>query len=100
MLQYMLQVVTLVSAQCVACCTVVTRCESARCSYGRVEDIGLAVVYLSGPAGGFITATTIIVDGGQWHGTSGSFQMAKKIIAKKAAKEKTSHKGGVPVSKL
>jgi hypothetical protein len=57
-------------------------------------------VYLSGPAGGFITATTIIVDGGQWHGTSGSFQMAKKIIAKKAAKEKTSHKGGVPVSKL
>jgi hypothetical protein len=124
------------------CCNAVQHVVATRaCSYGRVEDIGLAVVYLSGPAGGFITATTIIVDGGQWHayartlarthshagtrshglahsrarshsrthaptraharrhGTSGNFQMAKKVIAKKAAKEKDSHKGGVPVAK-
>ena len=68
--------------------------------YGRVDDIGLAAVYLCSSAGGFITATTLVVDGGQWHGTSGSYLAAREMIAEKSKSEKKNFKGGVKKAKL
>lgn len=58
--------------------------------YGRVDDIGLAAVCLCSSAAGFITGTTLVVDGGQWHGTSGAFQAAQSLIEEKSEAEKKS----------
>jgi len=33
---------------------------------GTKRDIALAVVFLAGPAAGFVTGHTLVVDGGEW----------------------------------
>ncbi|GAA6002911.1 hypothetical protein JCM10207_001893 [Rhodosporidiobolus poonsookiae] len=39
--------------------------------WGKVEDIAQSAVYLFSPAASFVTATTLVVDGGSWHLSSG-----------------------------
>ena len=34
--------------------------------WGETHDIGLAAVYLSSAAGGYVNAETLVVDGGHW----------------------------------
>jgi peroxisomal 2,4-dienoyl-CoA reductase len=48
--------------------------------YGEVEDVAFMALYVSTEAGSWITAETIVVDGGHHHGTGGSYQMMKKMI--------------------
>lgn len=42
--------------------------------FGTVSEIADATVFLLGPAGDFISGTTLVVDGGAWHrqGSGGS----------------------------
>lgn len=68
--------------------------------FGTVEDIGYMVLYLSTEIAKFITATTIVVDGGQWHGSTMMFKMMKKMIKSKSTEEKQNFKGGVAKAKL
>lgn len=56
--------------------------------YGTVDDIANTAMFVASDAGSFITATEIVVDGGEWHGTSGNFHMMKKFITRKSSKEK------------
>uniref|UniRef100_A0A7S3Z5B8 2,4-dienoyl-CoA reductase [(3E)-enoyl-CoA-producing] n=4 Tax=Lotharella globosa TaxID=91324 RepID=A0A7S3Z5B8_9EUKA len=53
--------------------------------WGETDDIGLTALFLATPAGSYINATTIVVDGGQWHDASRMYRMASpflKAIAK------------------
>lgn len=56
--------------------------------FGTVKDIANAALFLASDAGGFITAETVVVDGGQWHGTSMMYQMGKAFVARKKDEEK------------
>lgn len=68
--------------------------------FGTVSDIGNTVLFLASDAGSYINATTIVVDGGHWHDTSGLYLQAREKITKASESEKTTHKGGVDRSKL
>lgn len=50
--------------------------------YGQTDDIANAAMFLASPAGSFITAETLVVDGGQWHGTSPMYHKMKAMLAK------------------
>lgn len=56
--------------------------------FGTVRDIANAALFLASEAGAFITAETLVVDGGQWHGTSMMYQMGKAFVSKKKDEEK------------
>ncbi len=58
--------------------------------WGEVDDIGLTALYLATPAGSYVNATTVVVDGGQWHDASRAYRMAKPFLEAmtKAAKKK------------
>jgi len=60
--------------------------------YGEVEDIANAAMFLASDAGGFITGTTLVVDGGQWHGSAGMYHTLKQVVTAKKEKEKQDHK--------
>eukprot|EP00295_Goniomonas_pacifica_P043713 CAMPEP_0175918056 /NCGR_PEP_ID=MMETSP0108-20121206/11682_1 /TAXON_ID=195067 ORGANISM="Goniomonas pacifica, Strain CCMP1869" /NCGR_SAMPLE_ID=MMETSP0108 /ASSEMBLY_ACC=CAM_ASM_000204 /LENGTH=296 /DNA_ID=CAMNT_0017240661 /DNA_START=1 /DNA_END=891 /DNA_ORIENTATION=+ len=68
--------------------------------YGTVTDIALTAVFLATPAGGFINGTTVVVDGGQWHGSSMMYEAARDVIREKSETERTQFKGGVRKAKL
>ncbi len=68
--------------------------------WGRVSDIANTVLFVTSEAASFITATNIVVDGGQWHGTSGFYHSLKDVVASKSNEEKKSFKGGVPKASL
>jgi hypothetical protein len=67
--------------------------------WGRVEDVGLAALYMCSSAAGWITATRLTIDGGSWHGSRGYLD-AKRAIEEKSANEKASFKGGVAKARL
>lgn len=68
--------------------------------FGTVEDIANTVLFVASDAGSHINATTIVVDGGSWHGVTAQFHMMKKAIAEKSAAEKQNFKGGISKAKL
>eukprot|EP00127_Corallochytrium_limacisporum_P006752 Clim_evm22s235 gene=Clim_evmTU22s235 len=59
---------------------------------GEVYDIGNTALFLATPAARFITGTTIVVDGGHWHGSAPFYNMAKGAIEQKSAAERSSRK--------
>eukprot|EP00924_Labyrinthula_sp_SR-Ha-C_P016809 maker-scaffold_6-snap-gene-15.20-mRNA-1 protein AED:0.01 eAED:0.01 QI:135/1/1/1/1/1/3/233/289 len=63
--------------------------------FGKVEDIAHMVLYLSSEAGEFISGTSIVVDGGCWHGSMPQYRLMKKMVEDKSNLEKKTHKGGV-----
>lgn len=67
--------------------------------FGTVEDIANTALFVCSPSGSFINATSVVVDGGQWHQASGVYLMAKDHIAKASQRERGSHKGGVAAGK-
>uniref|UniRef100_A0A7S2SGD4 2,4-dienoyl-CoA reductase [(3E)-enoyl-CoA-producing] n=1 Tax=Mucochytrium quahogii TaxID=96639 RepID=A0A7S2SGD4_9STRA len=60
--------------------------------YGTVEDIANAAMFIASDAGGYINATQLVVDGGQYHEASGRYLMMKKIMEDASNREKTMHK--------
>lgn len=60
--------------------------------YGQVDDVAATALFLASPAASFITSTTVVVDGGQWHGKSEMYHFLKKPISSKQQKEKTGKK--------
>jgi len=65
--------------------------------FGEVEDIGNTALFLLSNAASYITATTVVVDGGHWHGTSGNYHKIKDMVSRKKDVEKQSRK---PAAKL
>ena len=59
--------------------------------FGTVHDIGMAAVFLSTSAGAYINSTTLVVDGGHWHGSSAMYAQMKSVIKRKSSKEKSAH---------
>lgn len=47
--------------------------------YGAKADISNMALYMASPAGSFLTATTFVVDGGNWHGHSHFYSMKSKV---------------------
>ncbi|GBG28331.1 Peroxisomal 2,4-dienoyl-CoA reductase [Hondaea fermentalgiana] len=68
--------------------------------FGTVDDIGNTILFLASDAGSYINATTIVVDGGQYHEASGRYLLAKRKIAEASDKERQTHKGGVERAKM
>lgn len=60
--------------------------------FGTVDDIANTVLFVSSPAGSFINATRIVVDGGHWHEASAGFLRGREFVKQKSAAEKK-HKG-------
>jgi peroxisomal 2,4-dienoyl-CoA reductase len=58
--------------------------------YGEVEDVAFTALFVSTDAGSWITAETIVVDGGHHHGTGGTYQMMKKMIKPTKKEERES----------
>ena len=67
--------------------------------WGRVEDVALSALYMCTDAGGWITGTRLVVDGGTAHRAAG-FLDAKRAIEKKSTQERASFSGGVAKAKL
>ena len=67
--------------------------------WGRVEDVALSALYMCTDAGGWITGTRLVVDGGTAHRAAG-FLDAKRAIEKKSKSERASYSGGVAKAKL
>lgn len=55
--------------------------------FGTVDDIANCVLFLATPAGGFINATKIVVDGGHWHEASDLFLKGRQFIQQKSSSE-------------
>jgi len=68
--------------------------------YGTVEDIANAALFVCSPAGSYVNATTIVVDGGQWHDASRAYLIGKEVVKRASQKEKATHKGGIKKSNL
>mmetsp|Transcript_35040 Transcript_35040/g.56572 ORF Transcript_35040/g.56572 Transcript_35040/m.56572 type:complete len:193 (-) Transcript_35040:221-799(-) len=65
--------------------------------WGETHDIGLLALYLATPAGSFINAETIVVDGGNWHDAARMYRIASPFLkamnkAREAKDESTSGK--------
>ena len=56
--------------------------------WGRVEDISLAAVFMCSSAAPWITATRLVIDGGQRHDRARGFVRAKNMIAAKSTEQK------------
>ena len=48
--------------------------------WGETHDIGLAAVYLSSAAGGYVNAETLVVDGGHWHDSARAFWQGREAL--------------------
>jgi len=48
--------------------------------WGETHDIGHAVLYLA-TAGSYVNATNLVVDGGQWHGSTEQFRKYDKMLS-------------------
>ena len=48
--------------------------------WGETHDIGLAAVYLSSAAGGYVNAETLVVDGGHWHDSARQFWQGRDLL--------------------
>merc|ERR1719272_858695 len=67
--------------------------------WGRVEDVALSALYMCTDAGGWISGTRLVVDGGTAHRAAG-FLDAKRAIEKKSKSERASFSGGIAKAKL
>jgi len=56
--------------------------------YGEVEDVGMTALFLASDAATWITATTVVVDGGNWHKSGMMFHGLKNIISRRKDQEK------------
>ena len=65
--------------------------------YGEGEDIANAALFLASPAASWVTSTTLVVDGAQWHNV-GPFIVQKKMIRSVIQKQRNAHKA--PKAKL
>lgn len=68
--------------------------------YGTVDDIASACLFVASPAGSFINATQIVVDGGHWHEASALYNRGRQAIKAKSDAEKKSKGTGSDRSKL
>jgi len=68
--------------------------------YGTVDDIANCALFVASPAGSYINATSIVVDGGQWHGSSAGFLQARELVRRKSSTEKKAKGSGSERSKL
>jgi len=68
--------------------------------FGTVEDIANCVLFVASPAGSFINATTIVVDGGHWHDASSGFLRGREMIKLKSESERKSKGSGSDRAKL
>jgi len=48
--------------------------------WGETHDIGLAAIYLSSAAGGYVNAETLVVDGGHWHDSARAFWQGREAL--------------------
>merc|ERR1719493_49068 len=48
--------------------------------WGETHDIGYAVLYLA-TVGSYVNATNLVVDGGQWHGSTEQFRKYDKMLS-------------------
>ena len=62
--------------------------------FGTVDDIANTVMFVASPAGSFINATKIVVDGGQWHDASASFLRGRRAVKEKSDAERKSKGSG------
>jgi len=60
--------------------------------FGELEDIAYTALFLSSSVASYITATTIVVDGGNWHGSYPFYKTLKTSISSKKDKEKETRK--------
>ena len=58
--------------------------------WGEISDIAYTALFVASEAGSFITMEQIVVDGGQWHGTSDGYRKGKKHVQKKKVEETSS----------
>merc|ERR1711916_332472 len=68
--------------------------------FGSVHDIANTAIFCASPAGSFINATHIVVDGGHHHEASSAFLKGKDFVHQKSVAERKNYKGGVKKSKL
>ena len=62
--------------------------------WGRVDDIALSALFMCSSAASWITATRLVIDGGQSHGVK-SFVEVKEMIKAKSMSEKKVTSGGI-----
>ena len=68
--------------------------------FGTVDDIANCVMFVASPAGSFINATHIVVDGGHWHEASGTFLRGREAVKQKSESERKVKGTGSDRSKL
>ena len=70
--------------------------------FGTVDDIANTVLFVASPAGSFINATRIVVDGGHWHESSAMFLRGREMVKMKSDKERKAKGSGSdrPAAKL
>lgn len=68
--------------------------------YGTTRDVAMAALFLSTNAASFISSTTIVVDGGQWHGKAAMYQGLKPHVSRKKDAEKKTEKQKIVKAKL
>jgi len=60
--------------------------------FGDPDDVSYTAIFLATNAASYITATTIVVDGGNWHGTHQGYIKMKELVTSKKDAEKESRK--------
>jgi len=66
--------------------------------FGTVDDIASCVLFVASPAGSFINATQIVVDGGHWHEASNGFLRGKDFVRMKSDAERKAKGSGSDLS--
>ena len=68
--------------------------------FGTVEDIAHCCLFVASPAGSFINATKIVVDGGHWHEASSGFLKAREVVRANSERERKQKGAGSNRSNL